>query len=88
MKNFKQYYGSNISFIDMLFNIIIVFVLLFFVSIMMMNPVSKKSDIESKADLLIVMSWPDFSNHDIDLWVKPPEGPAVFYNHFSFYHLQ
>lgn len=81
MKNYRQYHGSNISFIDMLFNIIIVFVLLFFVAIMLMNPPSKKADIESKADLMITMSWPDLSPHDIDLWVKPPNGTPIFYNH-------
>jgi len=81
MKDYRHYHGSNISFIDMLFNIIIVFVLLFFVTVMLMNPQSKKEDIESKADILITMSWPDHSPHDIDLWVKPPNGVPIFYNH-------
>lgn len=81
MKDYRYYHGSNISFIDMLFNIIIVFVLLFFIAVMLMNPVSKKEDIASKADLMITMTWPDNNPHDVDLWVKPPNGTAIFYNH-------
>lgn len=86
MKYNKTYHGNNISFIDMLFNIIIVFVLLFFMAIMLMNPISKKNEIEAKADLLVVMTWPDNSPHDIDLWIKPPKGRAIgFTNRDSSY---
>jgi len=77
MKYNRTYHGNNISFIDMLFNIIIVFVLLFFISILLMNPVSKKNDIEAKADLLVTMTWPDDNPHDIDLWIKPPVGRVI-----------
>ena len=73
----RNYHGSNISFIDMLFNIIIAFVLLFFAAILLINPPAKKKDIEAKADLIITMSWQDLSPHDIDLWVKPPDGHNI-----------
>lgn len=81
MKDYRQYHGSNISFIDMLFNIIIVFVLLFFIAVLLMNPPSKKEDIPAKADLIITMTWPDNNPHDIDLWLKTPKGTPIFYNH-------
>jgi hypothetical protein len=81
MKKSSIYYGSNISFIDMLFNIIIVFVLLFFASLMLINEPAKKKDIEARADIIITMTWPDLSPHDIDLWLKVPEGQAIGYNH-------
>lgn len=81
MKKGSQYYGSNISFIDMLFNIIIVFVLLFFASIMLINEPAKKKDIEARADVIITMTWPDMSLHDMDLWVKVPDGKPIGYNH-------
>lgn len=81
MKYKRTYHGNNISFIDMLFNIIIVFVLLFFMAILLMNPVSKEKDVEAKADLLIIMTWPDNNPHDIDLWVKPPNGSAIGFTH-------
>lgn len=77
----SQYYGSNISFIDMLFNIIMLFVLLFFAAIMLINPDTKKNDIEAKAEMIITMSWPDNSPHDIDLWVNPPDKSPIGYSH-------
>ena len=88
-KRHNQYHGSSLSFIDMLFNIIILFVLLFFVALLTMNPDSKKKDIESKADLMIVMTWPDNSPHDIDLWLKTPE-TLIGYPHRenSYAHLE
>jgi hypothetical protein len=75
----SQYHGNNISFVDMLFNIIIVFALLFFIAVLLMNPPTKKKDIEAKADLIITMTWSDNSPHDIDLWVHPPEGHNIGY---------
>jgi hypothetical protein len=80
-KKNHNYHGSNISFIDMLFNIIMVFVLMFFASILMMNPPAKKNEVEVKADTIITMTWPDNSPHDIDLWVKVPEGNPIGYSH-------
>ena len=79
MKNYKNYHGSNISFIDMLFNIIIAFVLMFFFAIINMNPSASKKAPEAKADIIITLSWPDKSPHDIDLWLKTPAGPAIYY---------
>lgn len=75
----KRYHGNSIAFIDMLFNIVIVIVLLFFITVLFMNPPVKKNDIKAKADIIITMSWPDFNPHDIDVWIKPPEGPAIGY---------
>jgi hypothetical protein len=80
MKRYRQYHGSNISFIDMLFNIIVGFVLLFFIAVLLMNPPVKKADIEAKADIIITMSWPDLSPHDIDLWIKNPTTDPIHYN--------
>lgn len=54
-----------------------------------MNPDSKKKDIESKADLMIVLTWPDNSPHDIDLWLKTPD-TMIGYPHRenSYAHLE
>jgi cbb3-type cytochrome oxidase subunit 3 len=81
MKQYRQYHGSNISFIDMLFNILLAFVLLFFAVVLFINPPAKKKDIEAKADIIITMSWPDMSPHDIDLWVRPPDGNNIGFTH-------
>lgn len=80
MKKYRQYHGSNLSFIDMLFNIIVGFVLLFFIAVLMMNPPVKKEDIKAQADIIITMSWPDLNPHDIDLWIKNPSTLPIHYN--------
>jgi hypothetical protein len=86
----NQYYGSSLSFVDMLFNIIMLFVLLFFAAVLLMNAPAKKKDIESKADMMIAMSWPDNSPHDIDLWIKVPDGTLIGYpnKENSYLHLE
>jgi hypothetical protein len=81
MKSNEQYHGSNITFIDMLFNILLVFALLLFWAITFMNVPAKKRDIEAKAELIVTMNWPDNSPHDIDMWIKVPEGMHIGYNH-------
>lgn len=80
-RNNVKYYGNNISFIDMLFNIIIVFALIFFAAVLLMNEPAKKKDVETKADIIVTMSWPDKSPHDIDLWIKVPDGFPIGYRH-------
>ena len=85
-----QYFGSNIAFLDLLFNINMLFVLLFFAAIMLMNPDAKRKDIETKADMMVVMTWPDNSPHDIDVWIKTPENDIIGYPHRenSYLHLE
>jgi hypothetical protein len=69
----NTYHASSISFIDMLFNINMLFVLLFIGAFLLINPQAKKKDIESKAEMLVILTWPDNSPHDIDLWLKTPD---------------
>lgn len=73
----RHLHGSNLSFIDMLFNLVLGFCLLFFIAFLMMNPPSQEKKIESKAEILIIMTWPDQSPHDIDLWILSPELKSV-----------
>jgi hypothetical protein len=65
----------------MLFNIIIVFALIFFAAVLLMNEPTKKKDTEAKADMIVTMSWPDLSPHDVDLWIKAPDGAPIYYSH-------
>jgi hypothetical protein len=70
-------YKSNLSFIDLLFNILLGFAFLFFIAFIMINPVAKKSEIELKAEFLITMTWPNDNPSDFDLWVKDPQGRKI-----------
>ncbi len=65
-------YVSSTAFIDLLFNIVIGVAFLFILAFLLINPVAKKQDIESKADFLIILTWDVDSQDDIDLWVRDP----------------
>ena len=72
---------SNLSFNDLLFNVLVGFVMLFVIAFLLINPITKKSDIPVKAEFLIVLSWPADAADDIDLWVqRDTEKPVGFSN--------
>jgi len=48
---------------------------------LLINPVAKKQDIESKADFLIILNWDTKSFNDLDLWMRDPlENTVSFRN--------
>tara|TARA_B100000927_G_scaffold291402_1_gene293405 strand:- start:2904 stop:3551 length:648 start_codon:yes stop_codon:yes gene_type:complete len=63
-------YSSYTSYNDMLFNVLIGFVLLFILAFMLINPITKKADIPAKAEIMVVLDWDDMSKDDVDLWIK------------------
>lgn len=66
----KEKYKSNLSFTDLLFNMLVGFVFLFVIAFLLINPVAKKADIVVPAEYLIVINWNEESSDDIDLWIK------------------
>ena len=82
-------YGSNLSFNDVLFNALLGFVVLFVLALLLINPITKKSDIPAKAEILITLEWDDMASDDIDIWVQGPTGvPISFQNkHNGVMHL-
>lgn len=86
----KDRYKSNIAFVDLLFNILIGFVFLFIIAFILINPIAKKSDIEKKAEFLVVMTWPDKNIDDIDLWLRDPADNLIGFRTPSkgFSHLE
>jgi len=69
--------GSNLAFNDLLFNVLIGFVMLFVIAFLLINPIAKEGDIPSKAEFLVTADWPDESDDDIDLWVQLPGFKSV-----------
>ena len=67
-------YGSQVAFIDLLFNTLVGFVFLFILAFVLINPVAKKSDVEIVAEFIIKITWPTDSVDDIDLWMRDPLG--------------
>jgi hypothetical protein len=64
----------------MLFKGLQVVAFLFFIALLAMNPEAKEGKIESKAEFIITMSWPDDHPDDIDLYAEDPLGNIVWYH--------
>lgn len=70
-------YKNSVSFIDLLFNILLGFAFLFIIAFILINPISRQHEAPAKAEFLIVMTWPDSNPSDFDLWVRDPQGRHV-----------
>ena len=68
---------SWIFFTDLLFNLVVGLVCLYFLALLLINPITKDKDIESKAEFIVTMDWPEKSNADLDLWTLLPGGEIV-----------
>lgn len=70
--------GLPTSFIDILFILIIVFQGIAILALLIVNPIMKKEDINSKAEVLIFMDWPK-GDVDVDMWLRTPSGNVIYY---------
>src|SRR5690606_26064253 len=66
--------------IDLLLNLLMVFVVISAIAIVKMNRPSSGVSVEMKAELIIEMSWPEGNFDDLDLWVLLPSGRTVGFN--------
>ena len=73
-------YNSNLSFVDLLFNMLLGFIVLFVIAFILINPPDPNKKVDPKAEFLITMDWPDHAKQDIDLWLKvePILGNPIF----------
>ena len=74
----NKIYGGRTAFIDLLFNVLIGFVFMFILAFLLINPISKKKDIEEKAEYVITMTWPKHLDDDLDLWLETPDNKIVY----------
>jgi hypothetical protein len=71
-------YHADTAFLDLLFNSLIGFVVLFFLAFILMNPERKEDkNVEAKAEFIITVDWPQDHDDDIDTYVEDPEGHLV-----------
>jgi hypothetical protein len=82
-KNNRPWHGSSLSFIDMLWNLLLAFTMLFALSFLQIavNNEAKKMP-ELKAEYIVQLDWNDYSPADMDLWLKSP-GDSIGYMHPS-----
>jgi len=72
-------YNNTMSFVDMLFLIVLGFAFLFIISFLLIKPPSKPN-IQQKAEFQIVLNWADGSKHDVDIWILKPNGQKIYFN--------
>lgn len=78
MKMLTRKYHADTAFLDLLFNSLIGFVVLFFLAFILMNPERKEDkNVEAKAEFIITVDWPQDHDDDIDTYVEDPEGHLV-----------
>jgi hypothetical protein len=64
----------------MLFKALQVVAFLFFIALLVMNPEAKQGKIDTKAEFIITVNWPDNHPDDIDLYAEDPLGNIVWYH--------
>ena len=70
-------YSSNLAFVDFLFILLLAFISMFILALILINPITKKSEVERKAEFLITLEWSEKSDDDVDLWVQDSLGNIV-----------
>jgi len=65
----------------MLFKALQVIAFLFFIALLSISPDAKDGKVDSKAEFLITMDWPDNHPDDLDLFVQDPIGNIAWYRH-------
>ena len=65
----------------MLFKALQVIAFLFFIALLAIAPDSKDGKIDSKAEFIITMDWPDDHPDDLDMFVQDPAGNIAWYRH-------
>ena len=64
----------------MLFKALQVVAFLFFLALLVMNPEAKQGKIDTKAEFIITLGWPDSHPDDMDLYTEDPLGNIVWYH--------
>ena len=66
-------------FRDMLYLLSLAFAVLLIYALIQIHPPAKKSEVERKAEFLIILEWDERSVADIDLWVMDPQENIIWF---------
>jgi hypothetical protein len=81
MDSFGNYPREKFDpFSVMLFKGLQVVAFLFFIALLAMNPEAKSGKIDTKAEFIISLTWPDSHPDDIDLYAEDSVGNIVWYH--------
>jgi hypothetical protein len=73
-------YSSGLAFTDFLFNLLLVFVALFLVALLLINPPEESADIDKSVSYIATIRWDLDTTHDIDLWITDGKDSVGFLN--------
>jgi hypothetical protein len=73
-------YSSGLAFTDFLFNLLLVFVALFLVALLLINPPEESADIDKSVSYIITIRWDPEVTHDVDLWITDGKETVGFVN--------
>ena len=81
MKNkiFKRQEEQDV-FTDLLFNALLGFAFMFAIAFMLINSSEESGNIDTKAEVLISVQWPDEHPDDVDAVVEDAQGSLVWYH--------
>ena len=69
---------SSITFLDFIFLLLIGVSILWVISFILINPPAKKADIDSTDKYMIVLTWDNTSDSDVDMHLLTPYGPVGY----------
>lgn len=79
------------GFLDLLFNCLVGFIVLFVISFMLISIIHSTStaDIQTRAEYVVTVTWPNGCSDDVDTWLRDPLGNVVWYRtkEAGFMHL-
>jgi len=75
----RAYQNNNISFIDLIQNTLIGFIMLFIIAFMMIKPIDERPPMEKHAQFIITVTWDSKTNDDVDTWLQSPEGTIIYF---------
>lgn len=71
--------GNGDAFTDLLFNALLGFAFMFFISFALIQKPQDGGKIDSKAEFIISAEWEEYHPDDIDLIVEDPQGNIVYF---------
>lgn len=73
----RDKYGSTLGFLDLIFNTLLAFVMLFILMFLIVKTEDTTTKIDDKNEIVITLKWDPESTDDVDLWLKDPKGRTV-----------
>jgi hypothetical protein len=72
--------GTFVPFTDILFNALLGFAVMLFIAFSLVRPEAKTGIVDTKAEMIVTVTWPDNNEDDIDTYVQEPGGDVVWYH--------